>query len=106
METLQVGAMRSPRPKLLALPGRIDTVRADKKIDILVVMTREEVAAVISLMDGTAQKGVVRHVGLTRPISGHTFRHPFATHRLQRGTDIRTIQQWLGHNDVATTYDL
>jgi integron integrase len=38
-----------------ALPGNINAVRADKKINVPVVMTREEVAAVISLMDGTAQ---------------------------------------------------
>jgi site-specific recombinase XerD len=38
-----------------ALPGRIRAVRADKKLNVPVVMTREEVAAVISRMDGTAQ---------------------------------------------------
>jgi hypothetical protein len=38
-----------------ALPGTINAVRADKKINVPVVMTREAVAAVISLMDGTAQ---------------------------------------------------
>jgi integron integrase len=50
-----------------------------------------------------AMKVAVRRAGLTKAISAHPFRHAFATHVLQRGTDIRTMQHLLGHTDVATT---
>jgi integron integrase len=50
-----------------------------------------------------AIKLAVSRVGITKRVTSHTFRHSFATHALQRGADIRTIQELLGHNDVSTT---
>jgi site-specific recombinase XerD len=77
------------RPKTYLFPGQERGWRADRPLTSKVVWD--------------AVRHAARAAGITRPVSPHVLRHSFATHMLEAGADLRTIQVLLGHADLTHT---
>jgi len=77
------------KPKTYLFPGMVDNWRADKPLTPKCVWT--------------AVRDAAKRAGIKKRVSPHTLRHSWATHLLENGTDIRTIQLLLGHAELEAT---
>jgi site-specific recombinase XerD len=88
LETLRE-CWRWMRPKTFLFPGTVNSWRADKPISPKVVWE--------------ACREAAQRAGITKPVRPHTMRHSFATHRLEGGCDLVTLQTLLGHANIRDT---
>jgi integrase/recombinase XerD len=77
------------KPKTYLFPGMVKNWRADKPLTPKCVWLAIQSAA--------------KRAGIKKRVSPHTMRHSFATHLLENGTDLRTIQMLMGHSDLRAT---
>jgi site-specific recombinase XerD len=80
------------RPKTYLFPGTENGWRADKPITSKVIWEAVQEAA--------------KRAGITKHVTPHTLRHCFASHLLEAGTDLRTIQVLMGHRDMRLRPDI